>query len=401
MLKFLAKILLVFLILLINYISLFLISPSQKAYAFGCGFAISNPAEGSANNPAQFQLTEVRDGNYYGIEVRRKDTGELTYSTPEPGVRAQGIIMVINVDASAFPAFTSYEIRAYDLSGSLPTECGNRWTYTIEAGSGATIQITGPDGEDQYNLPSRQSDQNIWYNVNITGLEPNKGYHFQFYKLIGYQPGVDGEDGGGNIAGGVKDSVCGGVDNGNKTHNKEAISDNKGNISLKYQDDYIPGDPPTGNFIFEVATSKLTDAGFTNPLDKDCVRDKYVAYTQVRIVDTPENYSPFGVELVPGHNPCDKDIDGDGIIDCETALGNIPTEAGEFAKKVLSIGIGIAGGIALIIMVIGSIRVLTSAGDPKNVAAGREMIIAAVAGLLFLIFSVLILRFIGVEIIGL
>ena len=52
-------------------------------------------------------------------------------------------------------------------------------------------------------------------------------------------------------------------------------------------------------------------------------------------------------------------------------------------------------------MVIGSVRVLTSAGDPKNVAAGREMIIAAVAGLLFLIFSVIILKFIGIYVVDL
>ena len=99
------------------------------------------------------------------------------------------------------------------------------------------------------------------------------------------------------------------------------------------------------------------------------------------------------IELVSGKNPCEGGT-------CNTALGNISTSIGPFAEKILAIGIGIAGGIALIIMVIGSIRILTSGGDPKNVAAGREMIIAAVAGLLFLIFSVLILRWIGVFIVG-
>ena len=104
------------------------------------------------------------------------------------------------------------------------------------------------------------------------------------------------------------------------------------------------------------------------------------------------------LDILQGENPCNRDINGDGIIDCETAIGNISTDIGKFAQKILSIGVGIAGGIALIIMVIGSIRVLTSGGDPKNVAGGREMIIAAVAGLLFLIFSVLILQFIGFDI---
>jgi len=95
----------------------------------------------------------------------------------------------------------------------------------------------------------------------------------------------------------------------------------------------------------------------------------------------------------PGRNPCE-----DGT--CPTALGNISTDIASFSTQFLSIAIGIAGGIALVLMVIGSIRVLMSSGDPKGIGAGRDMIIAAVAGLLFLIFSVLILKFIGLNILG-
>lgn len=91
-----------------------------------------------------------------------------------------------------------------------------------------------------------------------------------------------------------------------------------------------------------------------------------------------------------GQNPC-----AGGT--CETALGPISTDATEFAQNFLSIGLGLAGGIALIFMVYGSMRVLISGGDPKRVSEGREIIIAAIAGLLFIILSVLILRFIGIS----
>ncbi len=102
-----------------------------------------------------------------------------------------------------------------------------------------------------------------------------------------------------------------------------------------------------------------------------------------------------GLKTVAGNgsNPC-------SATGCETALGFIPTSVKGFTQKILGIATGLAGGIALILMVIGSIRVLTSSGDPKAVAGGREMIVAAVAGLLFLIFATLILRFIGINIIG-
>lgn len=95
-----------------------------------------------------------------------------------------------------------------------------------------------------------------------------------------------------------------------------------------------------------------------------------------------------------GQNPCTTGS-------CETALGSIPTNVSGFSGKILSIAIGLAGGIALIIMVVGAIKVLTSSGDQQKTAAGRDMIVAAVAGLLFLIFSALILRFIGSDLLGL
>lgn len=94
-----------------------------------------------------------------------------------------------------------------------------------------------------------------------------------------------------------------------------------------------------------------------------------------------------------GQNPCVGGI-------CNTAIGNISTDPTEFAGRILKIATGLAGGLALILMVIGSIRVLTSSGDQQKLSGGRDMIVAAVAGLLFLIFSVLILKFIGVEIVN-
>lgn len=95
-----------------------------------------------------------------------------------------------------------------------------------------------------------------------------------------------------------------------------------------------------------------------------------------------------------GSNPCSGGT-------CDTAFGSISTNAKEFTTRILRFATGIAGGIALILMVIGSIRVLASSGDQQKLNGGREMIIAAVAGLLFLIFSILILRFIGFNILGL
>ncbi len=113
------------------------------------------------------------------------------------------------------------------------------------------------------------------------------------------------------------------------------------------------------------------------------------------VVDT--NASDGGGSL--GNNPC-IDTNGDGKVDtCPTAIGYIPTNLGDFATAVLRIALGISGGIVLILMVIGSIRVMTSSGDPKNVAAGRDMIVAAIAGALFIAFSVMIMQFLGTAVV--
>lgn len=137
-------------------------------------------------------------------------------------------------------------------------------------------------------------------------------------------------------------------------------------------------------------------------------RRYFYSVSELRSDSTPENCNIKGTGFIqvtssartiptpsptpsPGQNPC-------GPGGCPTALGNIPTTIQGFAGRILGIAIGLAGGLALILMVIGSVRVLTSSGDQQKLAGGRDMIVAAVAGLLFLIFSVLILRFIGIEI---
>jgi hypothetical protein len=83
-----------------------------------------------------------------------------------------------------------------------------------------------------------------------------------------------------------------------------------------------------------------------------------------------------------------------------TGIGCISTDPKDFAVQFLQLAIGIAGGIALLLMVYGSFLVSTSAGDPKKSEEGKEIITGTIAGLLFIIFSAILLRLIGVEILS-
>lgn len=83
-----------------------------------------------------------------------------------------------------------------------------------------------------------------------------------------------------------------------------------------------------------------------------------------------------------------------------TAIGCIPTDPGALFTKFFKFGIGIAGGIAFLLILFGGFQILTSAGNPEQMNEGKELVSSAIAGLLLIIFSVFLLRIIGVTILG-
>jgi len=58
----------------------------------------------------------------------------------------------------------------------------------------------------------------------------------------------------------------------------------------------------------------------------------------------------------------------------------------------------ISGAIVLIMILAGAFMLSTSQGDPKKTQDAKELISSAIIGLLFIIFSITILQFVGVSI---
>lgn len=81
-----------------------------------------------------------------------------------------------------------------------------------------------------------------------------------------------------------------------------------------------------------------------------------------------------------------------------TAFGCISTDPQGFITSILEVGIGIGGGVAFLLILFGGFQILTSAGNPEQMNAGRELVTSAITGLLLIIFSVFLLRLIGVNI---
>jgi len=94
-----------------------------------------------------------------------------------------------------------------------------------------------------------------------------------------------------------------------------------------------------------------------------------------------------------------QDTGGASYID--TPFGQIPTDPAGIAKALLNLGVGVAGGIAFLLMIFGAYRLMFSGGDPEAIQQGRQVITAAIVGLLVIIFSVFILNLIGISVLGL
>ena len=81
-----------------------------------------------------------------------------------------------------------------------------------------------------------------------------------------------------------------------------------------------------------------------------------------------------------------------------TAVGCISNEPSNIISTIIEIGMVIAGGVVLIIIFVASFMLSTSQGDPNKTKEAKELITSAIVGLLFIIFSITILQFIGVSI---
>ncbi len=64
-------------------------------------------------------------------------------------------------------------------------------------------------------------------------------------------------------------------------------------------------------------------------------------------------------------------------------------------------GIGIGGGIAFLLIVYAGFMILSSSGNPDRLKAGQELLTSAIEGLILLIFSIFVLKVIGVDILKL
>lgn len=91
---------------------------------------------------------------------------------------------------------------------------------------------------------------------------------------------------------------------------------------------------------------------------------------------------------------------GDGYT-CDTAIGPIDTNFPDLIKKIFAVLLSLSGGIAVLLIIASGYGLITSSGNPEKTQAARERLTSAIVGLVFIIFSFVILEVIGVNILQL
>jgi len=119
-------------------------------------------------------------------------------------------------------------------------------------------------------------------------------------------------------------------------------------------------------------------------------------------VDKNSNYMPTGL--------CDKYLSGKTeygqCISCLTGSGiwtgigcvNVTNMKSFIEVNVFGLGLGLAGVSALLCIIFSAFMMQTSEGNPEKIKKAQERLTSCIIGLVIIIFSVLILRLIGADI---
>lgn len=115
--------------------------------------------------------------------------------------------------------------------------------------------------------------------------------------------------------------------------------------------------------------------------------------------------TPTGSSVNATGAECKIDLGGSGGLaglkpGIETAIGCIPIEPQPFIFAVLRLAIVTGGAVTLLVLIGAVFKMITSAGNPDSLKQAQEKISSAIIGILFLVFSLLLLKIIGVDILG-
>lgn len=113
----------------------------------------------------------------------------------------------------------------------------------------------------------------------------------------------------------------------------------------------------------------------------------------------PTDSPKFNLNTTPiPTNDKDTDLKNRKCAAVQTAIGTVSIEPKQFVARIFGLVLGLSAGISLILIIISGYKFMTTGGNPESFIAARDMLVSAIAGLLFIIFAFVILQIIGVDI---
>ncbi len=97
---------------------------------------------------------------------------------------------------------------------------------------------------------------------------------------------------------------------------------------------------------------------------------------------------------------CKSCFDGGGAWTAIGCFGGGGTP-NDFVASFIKLGTGLGGGVAFLLILFSGFQRITSAGNPEKLHEAKDLMTAAISGLLLIIFSVFLLRLVGVDILQL
>jgi hypothetical protein len=89
----------------------------------------------------------------------------------------------------------------------------------------------------------------------------------------------------------------------------------------------------------------------------------------------------------------------DGVL---TAVGCIPINLLDRLTSFFLVWLlGIGGGVAFLTFLVAGFQIITSSGDPSKLANAKSLLMSSISGIILLVFSIFLLRVIGVNVLGL
>lgn len=141
-----------------------------------------------------------------------------------------------------------------------------------------------------------------------------------------------------------------------------------------------------------ISSANCDVCGYCNGMTPDQIPDRWASCQQCVYSGFGENVNPTDNKTIQGTV---EGIPTPDLYHIYTDFGCLSTEPGEFASQIANFFFSIVGGIAFLFFIYGSVLIATARSDPGRLQQGKRVIIGAIVGLLFALFSVFIIRLVG------